>query len=59
VLSPSAARLYVFDSVDAAKAAAADAAGENERRDNVVILYAHPPTDEDKAALEECFSGKF
>jgi hypothetical protein len=59
LLSPSAARLYVFDSVDAAKSAAADAGGEHERRDNVVILYAHPPTDEDKAALEECFSGKF
>jgi hypothetical protein len=59
LLSPSAARLYVFDSVDAAKSAADAAGGEHERRDNVVIRYAHQPTDEDRAALDECFSGKF
>jgi hypothetical protein len=59
LLSPSAARLYVFKSVRAAEAAVAGSAVKRERRDNVVIVYAHPPTKEDRAVLEECFSGKF
>jgi hypothetical protein len=58
LLSPSAARLYVFGSVDAAKSAAAGAEG-SERRDNVVIVYDQPPSAEDRKALEDCFSGKF
>jgi hypothetical protein len=59
LLSPSAARLYVFDSVNAAEQAQAAASGDLERRDNVVIVYAHPPTEPDRKALEDCFSGKF
>jgi len=59
LISPSAARLYVFASVDAAKSAAAAASGEPERRDNVVILFAEQPTEKDRAALSDCFSGRF
>jgi hypothetical protein len=58
LLSPTAARLYVFAGVDAAKAAEATASGSPERRDNVVIVYAQPPTDKDRAALDDCFSGR-
>lgn len=59
LLSPSAARLYVFKSVRAAENAVTGSAIKRERRDNVVIVYAHPPTKQDRAVLEECFSGKF
>ena len=59
LLSPSAARLYVFGSVDAAKGSESAAPGTVERRDNVVILYAHEPTEADRKALADCFSGSF
>jgi hypothetical protein len=59
LLSPSAARLYVFRSVDAADSAAAAAPDDPERRDNVVIVYEQAPTADDRAALADCFSGEF
>jgi hypothetical protein len=59
LVSPSAARLYVFKSVKAAENGQSSASGEVERRDNVVIVYAHPPTEADREVLDKCFSGKF
>jgi hypothetical protein len=58
LVSPSAARLYVFANVDSAKSAAGAVSGPHERRDNVLIVFAHPPTDKDRAALDDCFSGR-
>jgi hypothetical protein len=58
LISPSAARLYVFRSVDAAKGGEAGAAGAPERRDNVVIVYDGQPTAADRAALQGCLSGR-
>jgi hypothetical protein len=59
LVSPSAARLYVFKSVSAAEDAQAGASGDLERRDNVVIVYAQAPTEADRAVLDKCFSGGF
>jgi hypothetical protein len=59
LISPSAARIYVFASVDAAKAAEGASQGGFERRDNVLVDYAEEPTAADRKALEDCFSGRF
>ena len=57
--SPNGARLYVFDSVAGAEAAQAGSPIERERRDNVIVVYASPPIEGDRAVLEECFRGEF
>ena len=57
--SPNGARLYVFDSVADAEAAEAGSPIERERRDNVIVVYASPPIESDRAVLDGCFRGEF
>jgi hypothetical protein len=58
LLSPSAARLYVFATVDAAETAQGTAQQKLDRRDNVVIVFAEGPTAADRKVLDECLSGR-